>query len=541
MNLIVTYITKSAINWAGFEIDENIELPEDVTLLGSTLKGKIRVLESGSIKRKSETDSENTFEDKNPESEVSREHTTDEPGENFSIESITESTAGDKPQKSYDTGIGFLAAEITTDVEIELPFSDKKKAEKVIPFQIQDRLPFDVPDSHTVIYFSPGDSGNLYKYFYSAIEKKELSEILYILKTHDIKLCSLHPEIHAGNALFHLGKSDQKDQLKVFLLEKEDAIIFSSATERTLFNTRHIRVSSDPAIITTQVNAQLAISFQYLFEQSETSKNRQPEITLFHIPFPNSLIDFEKTSDHFKRTYVPLSIEEIIPKEENKISCALLTMGVCAYLGVLQRESGSSLLDYQLPKSMYPNIRSGEFRYRAPLTEIKNSFYNELVPFSLLIFFAVLTALLGFILTPLKQYNLDQEKINSIALGALGSNSIPKGRELSMLEDRVYELENELGDMSIIQSLSSVEWLHLLSSTIPGSIPLELDNISITTKGISFRGTVPDYPTSGRVSSLLESLKSKRPDKFCTVELKTEDVAIGVSSKQIRAEVTLCD
>jgi hypothetical protein len=539
MKFIVSYITEDEIIWRGFESvvhDQGAGISEN---LPDSLRSGIRVIEAGKIKRNA-SDVRERSDTSESTDEPSPEHSSDQNRTDERVEH--ESRVSDKvPEFTYDTGTGFLAACLTSDIELDLPFSDKKKAEKVIPLQIQDRLPYDLENCHSVIHQPVvAADATTSKYFYSAIKREDLHDIISACDRASVKICSLHPEIYAGAGVFNDAASNTESRYKILIIEKSDSIIFNASKAGSLIHARNIRISDNKEIAKLQLNAQLGVSIQYLHDQSE-SEDSTPgnEIVLFHIPCKDFTISLDLKNSEFPLTEIPLIPSEIITNAD-QAEPDLLHLGVCAYIGLLLKDPATSITDYQLSKKIYPNLRSGEFRYRAPLTEIKNSLIHELVPFTLLTFFTLLSLVL-MVLSPLKQERLNQEKIHSMAKEALQNPFLAPGKELIELEERVYTLENELGDLSSLQSLSSIEWLYLFSDLIPSSIPLEIDTLSITTKGVSFRGTIPDYPTSGRISSLLDSLKAKHPEKFCTVDLKTEDLAIGVSSKQIRVEIALCE
>jgi hypothetical protein len=531
MKFIVSYIDTSTVYWAGLEFDENLVLADKIEDIQREIIQNLNVVESGQIRRIK------------PENYVSNESTSDGPSgdeyheKDLSGEDHPEDTI---PSFTYDTGFGFLESDLTTDIEIELPFSDKKKAEKILPLQIQDRLPFDLSDSHSVVFPGAQYQTNAHTYFYTSIEKRELNDIILSCKNNGIKLCSLHPQIHAANAVFSTLALPDENIVPVVIFEGNDSLIISSSKNGKILHARNIKLAKNTDILPVQITAQLAITFRFLLDKYSVSDSSILKILLLDYTKDDSSIDFNQTSHEFKISN--FRIPMILPENDNsiKMNPLLSTLAIYSSFGICNRDKGNSVNDLKLSLNIYPNIRSGEFRYRAPLTEIKNSFYNELVPFGLLLFFGLLSVILTYFFSPLKQQSLDQKTISAVTYEALKS-AVPPGKELVALEDRVYQIESELGDMSALRSLSSIEWIHLVSKTIPANIPLEIDSLSITTKGISFRGTVPDYPTSGRVSSLLESLKSSDPEKFCSVELKTEDVAIGVNSKQIRAEVTLCE
>lgn len=552
MNLLISYIDESAIFWAGIKFDEtNLFLnstsnkSNDINkILSDLLHGKLEILESGLIRRNIAKSSEQS---------TSSSDTTETSNDNASIATDSETTNNEtyynrlndenKVRLSYDTGVSFISSELTTDLEIELPFSDKKKAAKVIPFQIQDKLPYDLPESHSAIHLSSWSNEKNNKYFYTSISKEEISKILKLANDHNILICSMHPEIYVGNVFFS-SLFNTIPNKSMFILEKNESLLSSYALDCKFLGSRDIKVTSDKNISNLQVNAQLGISYQELLSTDINQDNNINTINIYNLKSSNKKFDLYQNFNSPEFNYIQINYDDYFNHTKNNLNIDIPSYFkvfiISSIIDIVSRDKESSITNYQLSKNNFLNIRTAEYRYKAPYTELKNSFFNEIVPFSLLAFFGILGVLLSELFIPIKEINLNKEKLNLLASQALSSN-VPYGSELVYLEEKVYELENQLGDLSITQSLLAVEWLNILSKNISSQIPLEIDSISISTKGLSFRGTVPDYPSSGRVSSALESLKSSEPQKFCDTQLKTEDVAIGVSSKQIRGEINLCE
>lgn len=558
MRFLLSYIYKSKILWGGFEITEEYDEDSiiDKVLSSGSFENRtgipwttfvsqykpsqntpnkiIRLLEWGTIPR---PDSTTAIE------KLSTSEENNEDDNKLEVETILT-----LPQNDYDTGIGVLHSELVHSLEIDLPFPDLKKAEKVIPLQIQDRLPFDLPQLHSTLLQSTKNIGKEYRFFYNSINSDNLKELLSELSSYDLKVCSLTPHIFLAHALsseilksFNLDSSDPNHSIDslTFLIEHSHELIIMKLEGNSITHAREIRFSPDKEYSVQQLEAQLSLCFPKVADvKHESSTNRKKDL-LVTVKSENSIIsDLSIPLPSYNISFNPFIS---LPKDSATIPSELLNAGFLLSFDMMKEKEKSQPKDFQLSKKYFPNLRSGQFRYRAPLTEIKNSLKNETVPFLLLFVFILLTVILS-VLTPLKRNNYDREIIQKIAREALPPNSpVSYGNERALLESRIIELEDQLGDMSGVKSLSPVDWLYRLSEIFSKELPLEIDSISINTKGLTFRGTVPDYPTSGRISTILEELKAKDPERFCLVELKTDDAAIGVSKKQVRGEIKLCD
>jgi len=555
MRFLLSYIYKSKILWGGFEITDSYDVENiaEKILSSGSFENKsgspwesnkilnkpfgdipnkiISLLEWGTIPRANST---NKFE-KGPSSIDGDE----------GIHDIEFDTPITLPQYEYDSGVGVLHSQLVHSLEIDLPFSDLKKAEKVIPLQIQDRLPFELPQLHSTLLQSTKNIGREFRFFYNGINVDNLKALLSELSSYDLKVCSLTPHIFLAHALAHeLVNSLNKDlehsiDSLTFLIEHPHELIIMKLEGDSIIHARDIKFSPDKEYSIQQLEAQLSLCFpKDATDKNETTPERRRDF-LVSLKSENSLVS--NLSIPLPSYSVSFNSFFSLPENAKTIPQELLNAGFLLAFDFISEKEKSQSKDLHLSKKYFPNLRSGQYRYRAPLTEIKNSLKNETVPFLLLFVFAILTIVLS-ILTPLKRNNFDREIIEKIAKEALPPNSpIGSGNERALLESRIIELEDQLGDMSSVKSLSPVDWLYRLSEILSKDLPLEIDSISINTKGLTFRGSVPDYPTSGRISTILEELKAKEPERFCQVELKTDDAALGISKKQVRGEIKLCD
>ena len=91
--------------------------------------------------------------------------------------------------------------------------------------------------------------------------------------------------------------------------------------------------------------------------------------------------------------------------------------------------------------------------------------------------------------------------------------------------------------MGSLASLSPLEALGLLSETIPKSIDIKTDSFSFSGSKILFRGSVPDNPSVGKLSGVLEN----RSDKICSVVVDPKGKIPGSNRIKYNAEITLCE
>ena len=131
-----------------------------------------------------------------------------------------------------------------------------------------------------------------------------------------------------------------------------------------------------------------------------------------------------------------------------------------------------------------------------------------------------------------KVENQIQRKVAAVLPG----EAVPKRQEMQFVSDKVTEIEEQLRVMGSLSSLSPVDTIRELSSSIGNNIDIDITSMKIGATNISFRGTVPDLSSGERLQNTLE----KKKDKFCKVEVLSR----GNSSRgrvNYTADITLCN
>ncbi|HMO17385.1 MAG TPA: hypothetical protein PKA63_04625 [Oligoflexia bacterium] len=597
MKFLITIISRNELLWGGFEIANELPSVQDILSFSedSLVRSRfIKLIEFGIIPRSevlspvisSNSDSDGTDHELN---------------NNDSINDSDNNILNRGPSYEYDTGFGIVKSDLLYSLELDLPFSDIKKAEKILPLQILDQLPFDLPDVHSLIFLPDNNNNNsltdsLHRYFYHSIATYDLEKIIEETGNAGLKVVSLIPLSFTSSALLkrfaryhseigHAGSGEECCITLFDLTEEHTHLLAATGNISTdsfiMSHAKEIILGPKPAVNfhielwNNQLEAQLSL----LINKNDREKNLDTRsfndntnsFSKFIYIHCNSLniINSSKANtsndstikdfsellfhhDNIEKTMSALNSKTILADQffdfeiEDYINASLtsrlnllLSTAFCLSFDFDNSIIQTPKLDRMLSKNIFPNLRHGKFRYRASLAEIKSSLFNEIVPFSLLSFFALLSFIFA-IMIPFKDRSLALEKIETVAKDVLPNRFIPKGQELSAIESRIIELEGQLGDLGSLQSLSPSEWLARLSVVITRDIDLELESISITTAGLTFRAIVPDYPTSGRISTLLNKMKDSEPGRFCDIQLKTEDVAIGTTKKSILVEIKLC-
>jgi len=191
----------------------------------------------------------------------------------------------------------------------------------------------------------------------------------------------------------------------------------------------------------------------------------------------------------------------------------------------------------KLQKTRTPvvNFRRGAFAYKPTWGNILNALKDE-------IFYVGLAAFLGvvwcgtIIFTSYSALNRVESAIGSELSSSLPGMSITKRQEVTILRSKVTDLEEQLKGIGSLSALSPLESLKELSQAIGPEIDIKLEAINVSHDGLSFRGSVLDFPSVGRLTTALES----RTGRFCKVKVDSKGTAPGSPRVKFQADITFC-
>ena len=387
--------------------------------------------------------------------------------------------------------------------EIELPFNDKKKIEKTAPLQLQDQLPIDIENFtlDSIVTGSAKEGG--YKIITSAAPSDTIARTL----EHANKL-GLDPKLVTSKA------SSLTTLKSVFYLHGSFAIIEAAV---------------DMSSLAIFVDDNLVL----LREISTTDKNSSNIETICCLErhnietvyFIGSHDNFNDLKSKLQQNVTELDLSKIIT---NKSSQDLSVENISWAVGLLSTEisSNKSILDF----------RVGDFASRHLLKNILAGLKEEAVFIGLAVACAILWIGSQYYRASSGLNSVDN-RISEISKAAIPGETIPKRNELETLETKLAELEEQLGGMGSLSSLSPLESLRELSKIITNEIQIDIDTLNIAESKISFRGTVADTPTVGKLSTALESNEKV----FCSIKVDPSGRVPGSSRVRFSAEIDLCE
>lgn len=397
--------------------------------------------------------------------------------------------------------------------QVELPFKDSRKIERVAPLQIQDNLPFDIDDYLVDNHLVGKSSENSYKILSSLIPKKEVALNLAELSQFDIdpevvssragalsSTIKLFPEISGTYAVISLSPQVcsliivVQDEVK----ELRDVPVYSNGAGQDSL-ARDIKSS----LARTEGNHEAIIETVYLAEGEDLLRE-----LLAGLPVKLCSLDTNRLIENQSGV-------------DRDFSWAL---------GLFAQNLTSK--DREIEHIV--NFRVGPFAYK-PMWKNFVSAAKEEMPYFIAAFVVCTLYVISLIVSGERHLSQVESAIEQ-RLVKTNLEGLAYGLEASTVESKILELEEQLLDVGSLSSLSPLEGLKVLSTTFDKSIDVHIDAINIRPASISFRGTVPDLTSVGRLSTALE----KYPDKFCKVVVDPKGKDQVQNRFRYSADIELC-
>lgn len=398
---------------------------------------------------------------------------------------------------------------------LNFPFSDIKKIKQIINPEIEDLLPFDIniPEYNIAIDVEEKSSSNNAARI--LLLKKELIKDLI----DDIQYEGLISPLFLYQPFVTESILKNLPHTPFICLEynRSNSYLYMRSDDGTF--------AIRPLVLTNEVNTLQELLVAHI-GQSENQNLKK----LLIINKTTDDLELLFSGSNWDRTIInPLEFISQLPELETDLYGTLASSNIGALAVAGELHGIEKLDDTNLKEIKLFNIRDGEFRYRAPFSDFKESLFAEIVPFSLTVIFLLFFVILGF-LTPNKEISLLDKKAKellSIEAPELASNI---GKPLDILANEIVNLEGQIGGLTTMRSLSPFDWLYKLSIGLKADISLSLETLSITSTGITFRGTVPDYPTSGRLDGMMKSMLKENQGLICKAEANSEQ---GSSTQKV--------
>lgn len=420
---------------------------------------------------------------------------------------------------SVDSSLAVVSGKHVLYKNISLPFANPKKIEQTAPLQVQDSIPFDIDDfiiDHVLLGRRPeGD----YEILSTLIPEDDVADILKQLRS-----LGADPKILTTKAaaLTLLGESIGVPRSGAYgLLEfsggRAALSIFVDGAVRRL---RDFPAGDGESAVNPQLLAQINCTLARTERDLETRLER-----IFVVALPDV---FAKCREHLLRPLEPVDFSTFVRNRTNEdIRVDNLSWAIGLIAGELAGRGRA--------KEPLVDFRKGKFAQKAAWKNIWNAVKSEIVPIGLALFFGI-----GWGISSLynahSALNDIEQRIDALIAASMPGEAVPQRREVSYIEDRVLQLEEQLRGMGSLSSLSPLDSLKELSSAIGTDIDIQVDVLNIGQSRLTFSGSVLDNPNVGRLNSALESRK-----RFCEVNVEPKGREPGSGRVKFNADIGLCE
>ncbi len=441
--------------------------------------------------------------------------------------------------RSFQRSLPLLGSQVNTVVAVAsaskvlykrnvLPFSDQKKIDQALPLQLQDSLPLDVDDFvivNRVLKSSSGLSANggqtdssVLSALLSADEVKSalaastaLGKEARILSTRASALSALAASfaqyLEPTCGLLAIGDSD----CSIVVLENSSPVFMRDIP----FAAGDISDNGVSDGVISSIRACMKAA------QKERNLDLSPLFIIGSAQITKSI------SGKLDCTVINFDLDQIVV---NKTAQLLPTAKYFWAIGVIAAQTSKSK---EIHQSLI-DLRKGAFAYQPAWGNLLSALKEELFPIVLLLIF-LFTWCASLVYKTSESLRAVDDKISQIVAEAIPHEKLPKGAELSEIEDRISKIEEQLRGIGSLSSLSPLDTLRELSQAIGQDIDIELDTMSIGHSRLVFRGTVPNHPTTGVLEEVLKKQKA-----FCSVNITP--MGQGRTSRvSFSAEINICE
>lgn len=414
-------------------------------------------------------------------------------------------------------------------LNLNLPFTDKKRLAKLIDLEVQDIIPFDI-DDFLVDYKPTGLSSDLGNDIHvSAVKKELIVNLVDICKEIGFEPHCITPP---SPALYGI--------IGLFPEYKAKNIVFVLAFGEWI----HILFCISGKAVTDRVISQNNKSIsqellQFIHRIESSYKVQLEELVLLETLNNSSLLDIEalKESAHWNITNIRLATE--VSDKSSEINTvrgnndAEQNRILHDSLAVI-----SSQIVTEVPISpSFVNFRTRQFAFYPKLKQIINAAFS-IVPLLLITCLAcIICSLIIYYLrsNQITQYRTTlKERITSV----VPDLSAPEGLEVDTLKNEIKRLDQQLKELGSTSILSPVQSFSEISKDLPSGTNLVLKKINIQTNRIFIEGTAPDYTAVEKIERLLK----RKKEFYCKIKKDTSSNSIGQTDKRsFSFEILICD
>jgi type II secretion system protein L len=391
-----------------------------------------------------------------------------------------------------DIVISALAADRVAKRLLELPFKDARRLHQVVPFALEEHLPFPV-DNGVVAFTRVGREGEHTLVMAAMVRKTDLQHHLDLLQKAglDPKTVTLAPLALA--AMFSRGQNGTKPKAHLVVEGDEEStsvvLVDLGGTPRALRSMRGGLMTSDGSVVSNEAAAPILNSVrQTLLAQGEETD--QTEVIVAGAAGANpkvrgllsdSLATSIRDGGAFDYTGI---FEGSVPNTGKYSSCVAMLMG----------ELPAKPLDLI-------NFRQGEFMFRGRVRGDLSPFYTSGILAAALLAVIIVYFSLGVSANLRKLHKLNAE-IAAVAGPVLGETDPANAK--AQLKTGIAKMNKRLNLIGGNLTHSPLDTLVAVSRALPSRFPVQMIDVQIDSQGLRVTGQADSFATVDQAKKALD-------------------------------------
>jgi hypothetical protein len=392
-----------------------------------------------------------------------------------------------------DIVISALAADRVAKRLLELPFKDARRLHQVVPFALEEHLPFPV-DNGVVAFTRVGREGDHTLVMAAMVRKTDLQHHLDLLQKAglDPKTVTLAPLALA--AMYSRGQNGTKPMAHLVVEGDEEStsvvLVDLGGTPRALRSMRGGLMTSDGSVVSNEAAAPILNSVrQTLLAQGEETD--QTEVIVAGAAATNpkvrgllsdSLATSIRDGGAFDYTGI---FEGSVPNTGKYSSCVAMLMG----------ELPSKPLDLI-------NFRQGEFMFRGRVRGDLSPFYTSGILAAALLAVSIVYFVLG-VSANLRRLHRINAEIAAVAEPVLGETDPANAK--AQLKTGIAKMNHRLTLIGGNLTHSPLDTLVAVSRALPPRFPVQMVDVQIDSQGLRVTGQADSFATVDQAKKALDA------------------------------------
>ena len=402
-------------------------------------------------------------------------------------------------------------------MNLTLPFGDARSLNKVIDLEVQDLVPFDVPEFLVQYHLLKTLPGNLHDIHVSLLPKTYLQAVLRICRQSQFDPMIISTAAGALGGAYQLAPEFFDPDSAILFAQRQ--FCYVCIAHEGMISTD--RIVSFPAAAGLRARQALITEVKLTLRAHEETYQK----TLQRVYYLGNHLPLEELQRSLGRNIEPIKAEQFVRGADDNSGPAVL--------------AGIFLRDVE-PPPLLTNFRAREFAYSPQLRELFHGL-KMLAPYLAALLVIGLISLGAAYLAREYRFRRVERAIAAEIVRQLPD--LQRGEaSLAAVNEKIKRLEDELKDLGSPSQFTPLDAFANISEDLSRAskeIPdLSLTSLNITPNWITAELDAPDYKDGERIE---KSLKNKRQKNiYCKVQ--REDLGrSGLTNKRFRFKIRICE